>query len=93
MVLEVNRFFYVEQRLKSIVRSAQTEEHVRETVDMLEKKLRQESGSAAQNIRTMIEYHQKSLNVEKVSKAEIEMVRPNLAKISQVLEVEGAYGK
>ena len=83
---EAERFFYVEQRLKSIVRSAQTEEYVRETVDMLEKKRLQTSGSAAQNIQSMIDYHKKSLNVEKVSKAEIDMVRPNLSKISEVLE-------
>ncbi|MFV0627323.1 MAG: hypothetical protein ACK5N8_08250 [Alphaproteobacteria bacterium] len=86
---EVDRFFYVEQRLKSIVRSAQAEEHVRETIFLLEKKLQQETdGSARQNVEAMMKYHQKSLNVEKVSQAEIKMVQPRLSEISEILELK-----
>ncbi|MDD4556670.1 MAG: hypothetical protein PHE89_05025 [Alphaproteobacteria bacterium] len=84
---DADRFFYVEQRLRSIVRSAQTEEHVYQTIDILEKKMKESGDNYGQmNVKHMIDYHKKSLNVEKVSSEEIKMVRSNLVEISKILE-------
>lgn len=81
---DADRFFYVEQRLKAIVKSAFLQEHIRATVHVLQ------SGGVGKvdqsAVQRMIEDQKQRMNVEQITEAELEMVMPNLATISDILD-------
>lgn len=85
-----DRFFYVEQRMKAIVKSAFLQEHIRSTISMLESQA-SESGVYGQNAQRMIDEQKQRINVEKISKDEINMVTPNLVLISDILDGTKPY--
>lgn len=83
---EVDRFFYVEERLKAIVISLSVEDRAKKTVDVLEKQYKLEKNQANKdNIKRLIDYQKQLLNIEKVSKKERDMVRPYLQDIAELL--------
>ena len=79
-----DRFFYVEQRMKAIVKSAFLQEHVKSTIRMLEQG--GASGVDGSAVQRMIDEQKQRLGVEKISPAEIDMVTPDLVLISDILD-------
>ncbi len=78
----IDRFFYVEQRLKAIVKT-----------EMLLNNISANKKMAAQgerNLHPIIAEQEKRVGAEKVTDEELEMVRPVLYKIHQILEAEKA---
>lgn len=87
-----DRFFYVEQRLKAIVKSAFLQEHIRSTIAILEKQADAERNpQVADNIRRLIAAQKQRINVEKISPEELAMVMPNLVLISDILDGTKPY--
>lgn len=83
---EVDRFFYVEQRMRAIVKTLEAEDRAQKTIDLLEKQMKYEtSGGSIENIKRLIAYQESIINIEKVTKKEKEMVRPRLEEISKLL--------
>lgn len=86
---EAERFFYVEQRLRSIVMSLQTEEHSQKTIELLERQLASESNSSIRdNIAVLIEYQKRTVNIEMVSSKEMSLVKPYLSDVADVLDLD-----
>lgn len=85
-----DRFFYVEQRMKAIVKSAFLQEHIKSTIAMLESQAGQ-SGVYGQNAQRLIDEQKQRINVEKISSDEINMVTPNLVLISDILDGTKPY--
>ncbi len=89
---DAERFFYVEQRLASIVKSVYLKRHAESTIKVLEKQLQEEENpQIADNIRKVIANQKKMAAVENVSEQEIEMVAPNVDKIYEILEGKVVY--
>lgn len=87
---EVDRFFHVEERLRAIVTSLEAEDRAKKTIELLERQFKTESDSLVKsNIMQVIEYQKKLVNIEKVSRAERDMVRPYLEEISKILIEDG----
>lgn len=83
---EVNRFFYVEQRLKAIVASLKAEDRANDTIKVLESQLGvQTNPSAVEGIRRLINAQKDLMNIEKVTQAERNSVRPHLNEIADLL--------
>lgn len=75
------RFFFVEQRLKTIVKTAFWQEHAQSTEQMLRQSEMDESA-----VQRMIDEQKQRLTVGKVTPAEVEMVKPDLILISDILD-------
>ena len=86
-----DRFFYVEQRMKAIVKSAFLQEHVKSTIRMLEQG--GASGVDGSAVQRMIDEQKQRLGVEKISPAEIDMVTPDLVLISDILDGTKPFSK
>ena len=84
-------FFYVEQRMKAIVKSAFLQEHVKSTIRMLEQG--GASGVDGSAVQRMIDEQKQRLGVEKISPAEIDMVTPDLVLISDILDGTKPFSK
>lgn len=83
--------FYVEQRMKAIVKSAFLQEHVKSTIRMLEQG--GASGVDGSAVQRMIDEQKQRLGVEKISPAEIDMVTPDLVLISDILDGTKPFSK
>lgn len=84
---EVERFFYVEQRLASIIKSIYLQKHSEDTIKLLQEQLKSEKDlQIADNIKKLIASQEQISNVEGVSAAEMAMVSPRLTEIEQILE-------
>ncbi len=89
---DADRFFYVEQRLASVVKSVYLQKHAESTIKVLERQLQEEENEQiADNIRKVISEQQKMSSVENVSQQEIDMVMPNVDKIREILEGKVVY--
>ncbi len=89
---DVDRFFYVEQRLASVVKSVYLQKHAESTIKVLERQLGEEKNEqVANNIRKVISEQKKMTKVENVSQQEIDMVKPNVDKIREILEGKVVY--
>lgn len=89
---DVERFFFVEQRLASVVKSAFLKKHSVDTIKVLEIQLAAEKDPQIRaNIENVIKSQQQLMNVEKVSDGEINMVLPDLNNISEILEGKAVY--
>ncbi len=84
-----DRFFYVEQRLKAIVKSAFMQEHIKATVHVLE--TGGVSGVDPTTVQRMIDDQKKRVNVEQITPAELDMVMPDLVLISDILDGTRPY--
>ncbi len=78
-----NRFFYVEQRLEAIVKTALLIDNIEANKRILN---RSNSPEMSINIRHIIEEQERSLIAEKVSQQEIDIVYPRLYEIEQILK-------
>lgn len=86
---DVDRFFYVEERLKAIVITLEAEDRANKTAELLEKQYEVETNPLSkENIRKLIDYQKNLLNIERVTRAERDMVRPYLKDISELLIYE-----
>lgn len=86
---EVDRFFYVEQRLAAIIKSIYLQKHSEDTIKILREQLKTETNpQIINNIENLIASQKQISNVEGVSAAEIAMVSPRLEEIEQILEGE-----
>lgn len=85
---EADRFFYVEERLRTIVAVAQTEDHSAKIIAVLEKQMATEKNSNVKaNIATLIENQKKNLDTSLVTAKELEIVRPYMNNISDILDL------
>lgn len=82
------RFFYVEQRMKSIVKTALLEKHIQSNMDVLKQN---QDATSSTNLRKIIEEQKRTLNIEKVSPEELALIRPNVEYINEVLEGKAVY--
>lgn len=74
------RFFYVEQRIKAIVRTAQLRDHSQKMIKILQP----QSGNP--HVNELIEMQKQNFNLEKVTEEEIDLVNDNLGYINEILE-------
>ncbi len=86
-----DRFFYVEQRLKSIVKSAQLQQQVLENRKLLASTKPNFSNSAYNALQNLINEQDAQLNLYHVTQGEIDMVMPQLPLISDILEGRAVY--
>ncbi len=87
-----NRFFYVEQRLKAVVRSAFFQYHSQKMTEILDAQLKGENDKViTDNIKSLIDLQSKNMNIEKVTRAEIELVTPNIILIRDILNGKEKY--
>lgn len=86
-----DRFFYVEQRMKAIVKSAFLQEHIKSTINTLQSQASGSADSYGRNAQQMIDEQRQRLNVEKISQDELNMVTPNLILISDILDGTKLY--
>ena len=84
-------FFYVEQRLKSIVKSAQLQQQVLENRKLLASTKPNFSNSAYNALQNLINEQDAQLNLYHVTQGEIDMVMPQLQLISDILEGRAVY--
>lgn len=83
----IDRFFYVEQRLKSIVKTLEVEDSATKTIKLLELQYANEkSPEVKKNVQNIITHQESLLNLEKVSRAERDLVRPHLKEVKAALE-------
>lgn len=87
---DADRFFYVEQRMKAIVKSAFLQDHIKSTIKVLQTQMSGQ-GVDAVTVERMIDSQKQRINVEKISPEEIEMVTPNLVLISDILDGSKPY--
>lgn len=82
-----DRFFFVEQRLRVIVKTAVLKRNLEANRKMLTtvKNIDQES------MRRIIEEQERQVNAEKVTPAELELVSGNLYQINAILEGKAVY--
>lgn len=85
-----DRFFFVEQRMKAIVKSAFLQNHIKSTIHVLETQMGAQGVDGA-TVKRMIEEQKQRINVEKISSDEIKMVTPNLVLISDILDGNKPY--
>lgn len=84
---QVERFFYVEQRLSAIIKSIYLQKHSADTIKILSEQLKSETNpQIANNIKKLIASQEQISNVEGVSAAEMSMVSPKLEEVEQILE-------
>lgn len=83
----IDRFFYVEQRMKSIVKAATLKKQSINNIKLLEE-LRKNDAQAVSGIERLIREQEEAYKVEQVSDDEIAMVTTRLKEISDIL-----YGK
>lgn len=77
------RFFYVEQRVRSIVKTGIMLRHIEANRKILE---REENTAIAESLRKIIAEQERGVNTEKVTPQELEMVKPDLDYINDILE-------
>ena len=86
-----DRFFYVEQRLKSIVRSAQLQQQVLDNRELLASAKLNFDNSAYSALQNLINEQDTQLNLYRVTQGEIDMVIPQLQLINDILEGRIVY--
>ncbi len=87
-----DRFFYVQQRLVSIVQTLDHEELIGGMIKTWQQQLETENNqSAAQNLRQSIDAQVQTLNVERISEDELNMAAPFREDIRNILEGKAAY--
>lgn len=79
-----DRFFYVEQRLKAIVKSAFMQEHIKATENMLKSGGNTDIDSTI--MQRMLADQKQRMNIEQITPEEIDMVMPDLVLISDILD-------
>lgn len=89
---DVQRFFYVEQRLRSIIKAASLKEQARDSRESLEQQLAANNDPAvAQGIRKLLEEQKNLYKIENVSEEEIAMVEPHLEVMKDILSGKIIY--
>ena len=80
----IDRFFYVEQRLKAAVKTV----FILDTIDSNRELMRQVSSDAntVQNLQTVIARQERQINAERITSQEVAMIRPYAYKINAILE-------
>lgn len=86
-----DRFFYVEQRLKAIVKTALLAENIDSNKKILEQRRREGKDGTVSNIMKIIEAQEKQFNTEKVTPQELDMVKGTLYQINAILEGKAIY--
>lgn len=87
-----DRFFYVEQRLRAIIKTVEHERHIIGMMKTLEGQLQNESNpSTAQSMKQAIDAQMQSLNVERISRQELDMAEPHAEEIKAVLDGKVEY--
>lgn len=80
----VDRFFYVEQRMKSIVKASILKKQSVNNIKLLEE-LKKNDAQAVPGIERLIKEQEEAYKVEQVSNEEIAMVTSRLKEISNIL--------
>ncbi len=78
---DIDRFFYVEQRLRAIVKTEMILSNIQNNKKLLEK-------GRDSNLKNIISEQERQVNAEKISNEELEMIRPVLYKVNKILENE-----
>ncbi len=86
-----DRFFYVEQRLKSIVKSAQLQQEVLDNKDAVETAGRDAGGAAQDALNNLMQQQTVQMNLYQVTDGEISMVLPQINIILDILEGRTLY--
>ena len=86
------RFYYVEQRLRSILRTLYLREHTRAVKEILLQQLKSETDEAKKaSYQNMIDMQDTIANVEAVSEEELNIVRSREQLIEDVLNGKNVY--
>lgn len=87
-----NRFYYVEARLKTIVKTAYIKQQMSDSNENLRRQLEAtHNESVRRNLMQLIEEQNKKASLENVTPAELEMVSANLTTINEILEGKATY--
>lgn len=85
---DATRFFYVEERLRTIVLIAQNEQSSLKIIEVLQKQLLNEKNKSARaNLEALIKNQKESLDTSYVTKKELEIVRPYVNNIAEILDL------
>ncbi len=82
-----DRFFFVEQRLRVIVKTAV----LKRNLEANQKMLSSVKGKDQENMRRIIEEQERQVNAEKVTPEELNLVSGNLYQINAILEGKAVY--
>ena len=85
---DVDRFFYVEQRLQMVLKMAIIREQSNQMIEGLQTRLKNSSNAESSSVKKLIDQKNDSqkINVEHISDEEIKMVIPHIAVIKKILE-------
>ena len=86
----VKRFYYVEERMRSIVKAAILTQHMENNRLML----RHPGGlnsEALKNLKSIVDEQEEKFSIREVSKEEVEMVRGNLSLVDDILNCKVFY--
>lgn len=91
---DADRFFYVEQRLRTILKTLEVDERISDNIEGLKTQLQISGGEQLSGmIEGLIAEQQQRLNIEKISRPELEMVKRRRPEILQILNTVPAAAK
>ncbi len=83
----VDRFFFIEQRLKAAVKTAALTEHLEANKKVLRQlRLNDASDSELENMKKIIARQEQQINAEKITDGELSLIKDNLYRINAILE-------
>ena len=88
---KIDRFFYVETRLKSIVNVLYLQEYIKSNIGMLSTLENDVNSEIFDTLSALITRQKKQIKAIHVSNQELEMVRPNFHVVREVLEGYSIY--
>lgn len=87
-----SRFYYVEQRLRSIIHTLYLQEHTRAVKEILKNLLHNETDEMKKNsYQNMIEVQDLIANIEAVSPQELQMIEGRAQQVEDVLNGKMSY--
>ena len=91
---DADRFFYVEDRLNAVVKTALVDYHIEKMTEILQyekSKTKAKDKDTRLSIDRMLEVQERNKNIEKVTPSEISMVNQNLPLIEDILSGKTFY--
>jgi len=78
---DVDRFFYIEQRLRAIIKTEMLLTNIQSNKKLMDK-------GKDENLKNIVTEQERRINTEKITPEELEMIRPVLYKVNKILENE-----
>lgn len=86
---DIDRFYYIEQRLRTILKTIEVDKQISDNIEGLKTQLQISGGEQLSGmIEGLIAEQQQRLNIEKISRPELEMVKRRQQEILRILNAE-----